>query len=136
MHSGIQDYSYINIRAAAALTGSYVASTDISALTPNFPTKVELRNQLVLYVDLTLGNLTSAQVKLEFSHDGVTYYQEAFTSISNGTDTVNLGEHSMASSGKYRLAFPIKDVHVKVSAKGTGDATGSSMAIGAIIGVA
>lgn len=130
-----QDYSYNTVRAAAVLTGSYVAGTDLSHATPNWIVKVELKNQLELYIDLTLGNLTSAQVKLEFSHDGTTWFQETFETISSGTATATAGEHSFASSGKYRLSIPIKDQYVRVSAKGSGDTTNSSMAIGAIVGV-
>ena len=136
MQVSSQDYAYINIIPSGVLTNGYVAGTTISSTTTNFPCKVELRNQLELYIQLTLGSLTSAQLKLEFSNDGVTYYQESFSTISNGTDSVSAGVHSFSASGNYRMAFPIKDVWIRVSVQGTGTVTNSLMAVGAIIGIA
>lgn len=126
-------YAYRAVRAAAVLTNSYVAGTVVGAEDAggDYPHNV---NQLIVYVDFTLGSLTSGQVKVEFSHDNVTYYQESFSSISGTTDTVSLGEHSFAATGKYRLAIPIKDKYIKISAKGTGTVTSSTMTINAAYG--
>ena len=123
-----QDYTKKSVRAAAILTGSYVAGTDIDI--------VNDQNQLVINIDFTVGSLTSAEVKVEFSHDGITWYQETFGSISAGTDTLSLGEHAISATGLYRLPVQIKDNHIRVSVKGTGTVTGSSMTVDAIIGVA
>jgi hypothetical protein len=126
-------YAYKIIRAAAILTTSYVAGTvwgpsDTSGDRPH-----EM-NQLIVYIDFTIGSLTDAQVKVEFSHDGTTYYQETFSSISTTTSTESLGVHKFTATGKYRLAIPIKDNYIKISAIGTGTTTSSSMAINAVIG--
>ena len=57
-----------------------------------------------------------------------------FSAISGGTDTMTLGEHKVSATGNYRIAIPIKDRYVKISAKGTGTVTSSSLAISAIVG--
>lgn len=130
----VQDYSINPIRSSAVLTNSYVAGTVLGV--SNTPPDPSLRNQLVLYINFTLGNLTSAQVKVEFSNDNVTYYQECFSSIAAGVDTLSLGAHTLNATGKYRLAIPIKDRFIKVSAQGTGDVTNSLMDIQGIVGIA
>lgn len=123
----VQDYKYYAVRSAAILTGSYVAGTVIGP--------VGLQNQLMVLIDLTFGALTDAQVKVEFSNDGTTYYQETFSSVSGGTSTESAGTHKFTATGKYRLAIPIKDQYIKISAIGTGDVSNSSMTINAVVGV-
>lgn len=122
-----QDYVLRPVRSAAILTGSYVAGTVLDS--------THQYNQLVLYVDFTIGSLTSLQVKVEFSADGTAYYQETVATFSAGTSTAVVNEYSMAATGKYRIAIPVSDRYVKVSAKGTGTATASSCAIDAVLAV-
>lgn len=116
----------IPLRRSLILTNSYVAATTIL--------NTEGMNQLILLIDFTIGSLTTAEVKVEFSPDNTTFYQETFSSVSAGTSTESLGEHTFSGTGKYRLAIPIKDKYIKVSAKGTGTVTSSLMAIEAITG--
>lgn len=128
-----RDYELIVIRDAAILTNSYVASTvrwssDNLTLTD--------KNQVVLYVEATLGSLTSIELKAEFSWDNITYYQESSIDVSGGTGTVSLFEYTLTASGNYRLAIPIKDKYMKISAKGTGTVTSSSLKITNITGMA
>jgi hypothetical protein len=111
------------------VAGTVLGPTDT---TGEFPANM---NQLIVLVKFTIGSLTSGQVKVEFSHDGTTYYQQTFTSISTGTSTASLGEYSFTASGNYRFEIPIKDNYIKISGKGTGTVTGSSMTIDAVIGV-
>jgi len=120
------DYFKETIRDAAILTTSYVAGNILS--------EVHDRNQLIILVDLTMGDLTSAELKVEFSDDGTNYYQETASSVSGGTISESLGERVFTESGSYRVLVPINDRYVKVSAKGTGDITDSSMALKAIVG--
>jgi hypothetical protein len=121
-----QDYTLKAVRSAAILTTSYVAGTTIS--------DAHLQSQLVIYVDFTIGSLTSAEVKVEFSDDNSTFYQETFSSVGGGTSTLSEGEHTVTATGSYRIAIPIKDRYIKISAKGTGTVTDSSMTINASIG--
>ena len=126
----LQDYRFLPVRTAAILTGSYVAGTVIGtqAVQP------ALENQLIVCLDFTIGSLTSCEVKVEFSDDDSDYYQETFSNISSGTDSLSLGIHQMTATGKYTIAIPAKYRFIKVSAKGTGTTTNSSLAINAIIG--
>ncbi len=123
----LQDYLLYNVRPVTILTGSYVAGTVVE--------NVHLKNQLIVLARFVIGNLTDGRIKVEFSNDNSNFYQESFSSIAAGVDTVSLGEHKFTASGSYRIAVPIKDRYIKISAIGTGDATGSSMFIDAIIGV-
>jgi len=128
-----QDYIISTVRDSLVLTGSYVAGTVVG------PSDVQtiLENQAVLYVSFTKGSLTTAEIKVEFSDDGITYYQETngeFLSAAAQTNTIF--EHSLAATGNYRIPIQIKDRYIKISAKGTGTVTGSLMAIKLIIGVA
>ena len=122
----IQNAKLSTVRSSAILTTSYVAGTVIDT--------EGIRNQLVIYADFTIGSLTDAQIKVEFSRDGDTYYQETFSSTSAGTDTLSLGVHKMAATGKYRIALDLMDRYVKISSIGTGTTTGSLLAISANMG--
>lgn len=119
-----------DVRAAAALTNAYVEGTVLSP----FNGSPARRSQLVILADFTIGSLTDCQIKVEFSSDGSTYYQETFSSISGGTDTLSAGVRKLTASGKYRIAIPIKDSYIKISAIGTGTVGGSSLAIKAAVG--
>jgi len=127
MASPGQDYlSPQTIRAAAILTTGYVAATVLD-------TQAKF-NQLVIYNAFTIGSLTTAELKVDFSHDGTTWYQETFQAISSGTATETLGEHQWNASGNRRILVPLKDRYVRVSVKGTGTVTNSSMEVLAILG--
>lgn len=120
------DYEQIVIRDAAILTNSYVASI-VRWIDDNL--NLTDKNQVILYLDFTIGSLTSLEIKAEFSPDNVTFYQETSIDITSGTGTVNLFEYTITASGQYRLAIPVKDKYMKVSAKGTGTTTSSSLKI-------
>jgi len=121
-----QDYARKTIRTAAILTNSYVAGTTIE--------QARQYSQIVLLVSFTIGSLTSAELKVEFSPDNTTFYQETFEALSGGTGTLSLGEHTMAATGNYRIAIPARDNFVKISAKGTGTVTSSTITIEAVVG--
>lgn len=124
----LQDnYRAFNVRSAAILTTGYVAGTVLEGM--------DQYNQLNLYIDFTIGSLTTLDLKVEFSHDGTNYYQETASAVSTGTSTETALVHKYAATGKYRLAVPLKDSFVKVSVIGSGGTvTGSSCAITAIAG--
>lgn len=129
----LQQYANVPVRTSAVLTTSYVAGSVIG-LDVCKPDIVRTSNQLNVLVDFTIGSLTSAEIKLEFSDDGINFYQETFSSISAGTDTVTLGEHKIAATGKYSINVEFKSSYVRISAKGTGTTTNSLMAIRATVG--
>lgn len=122
------------IRESAILTTSYVAGTILGAETSN-PTDVTAYNQLILKVRFTKGSLTTAEVKVEFSSDNVTYDQEITETVSGGTITCVVAERSLGASGNFEMPIPISTRYIKVSAKGTGTVTDSLMGITAVLAV-
>jgi hypothetical protein len=131
------DYILRPIRSAAILTNAYVAGTTLGAETTTTLSQPNEYNQLVLLISLTKGSLTSAEVKVEFSPDNTTYYQETAEKVDTATGiaTDAVIEHQFTATGNYRLAIPCTDRYIKVSAKGTGTVTSSSMTINAVLGM-
>jgi hypothetical protein len=114
------------LRASAILTASFVNSSSVAS---------DTENQLVLLVTATMGSLSSIEIRVQFSDDNATWYQETFGSISGGTDTLSAGEHQITTTGFYRIPIPVMDNFIRIGAKGTGTVTGSSLAIDGILGV-
>jgi hypothetical protein len=101
------------VRSATALTASYVAGTavDVSGV-----------SKATVFLSLTLGSLTSAEVKAEFS-EGNDWFQQT---DANGA----LREYSFTASSKRAVdlgGFVAKSL--RIAAKGTGTPTGSSLEI-------
>lgn len=126
------DSTFKSLRAAAILTNSYVGAFIPSTAS----SKPREYNQLVIYIDFTVGSLTTASIKVEFApYMGATtqIYQESdeTSSVTSNVDTkaVNTVVHQFSLTGKYRLLIPIADEMIKISAIGTGTVTSSSMAI-------
>ena len=112
------------------MTNAYVAATDIDAAD-----NVSLYNQLILLIKFTIGSLTDLDIKVEFSHDGTTWYQETFENISGAESTESLGHHTYAATGNYVLAVPLKYNKIRVSAIGNGTVTSSLLQLDAFLGV-
>lgn len=139
MDKTLSQYSPYVIRAAAILTAAYVAGTDISPSSINLNESIFVYDKLQLFVDFTIGSLTSTTLKIEFSDDGTNWYQETVEAIgtpSGGSviTTENLNTRTFIATGKYRISLDINNKWIRVSAIGTGTLTGSSLAITAILG--
>lgn len=130
-------YTKYTVRAAAVLTNSYVAGSVVGPGQTANPQgeNPSGMNQLVVYVAWTKSSATSLEIKVEFSHDGVTYYQQTATSVSSATITATPANYTTTTDGNHRLEIPIKDNYIKISAKCTGTVTSTSCAIDAICGV-
>ncbi len=128
----MDDYKIYSVRSSAVLTNSYVAGTVIGD-----PNLIYEKNQLVILVGFTIGSLTSGGIKVEFSPDGTTYYNEAYDDIATSTGVISerLITRTFSATGNYRIAIPIKDRYIKISAIGTGTVTNSLMSISAVVGV-
>lgn len=128
-------YNFYPIRSSLILTNSYVAGTvlGLGTLTSGV---VNLNNQLILYVQFTLGSLTTGEIKVEFSNDNATWVQETYDDIatSTGIATERSIVRTFAASGSYRIPIQINDKYIRISAHGTGTVTSSLMQIDAIIG--
>ena len=118
------------IRAAAALDpSSYEAATLID--------NAHQANQLVLYVDLTLGDSDYLEIKIEDGHNGGDKYQEMYGLIdgSTGVETLQPAVKRIAQDGLWRIPVSIKAHQILVSVKGATSGTGSSCAISAVLGI-
>lgn len=137
MHN-TENYKIHSVRPAAILTTGYIAGTVLGPVetTSGMPAAHPSRyNQLNLLASFTIGSLTDAQIKIEFSHDGVTYYQETADSApSTGVVTESVIVRKLTATGNYRITLPIKDNYIKISAIGTGTVTSSSLKIDAVLG--
>ena len=115
------------VRSSAILTGSYVAGTVVDLLIDRV--QQEYATQMIATINFTKGSLTSAEYKFEFSSDQETWGQETAGSVATGTITDTLAEHTIAATGVYDIPVPVGKRYVRISAKGTGTATGSLMSI-------
>ena len=120
----IAQYQRAEIRAAAVLTNAYVTATVL--------TETWRYNQLILLVQITLGSLTSVEVRVETSFDNTTWFQETFSQFNTATQSLEqVGDRTFTAGGNYRIALPIADNYVRVAVKGTGTVTSSSCTIDA-----
>lgn len=135
----LNNYEFTPLRTPTVLTNSYVPLPVLGAYDANNSLigQPNLNNQLILYVNLTLGSLTTAELIVEFSHDGLTnWVQETYDNIapSSGIVTETPLIRTFAASGNFRIPIKINDQHIRVSVHGTGTVTGSLMGVNAIIG--
>jgi hypothetical protein len=126
-------YVYKPVRSAAILTDTYVAGTVLAFDGVSSASNPVGYNQLVVCVDFTIGSLTTAEIKVEFSDDGTTYFQEVGSSIAAGVSTDTLLYHKIGATGQYYIPVSMAGRYVKISAKGTGTVTNSTMTITAIL---
>lgn len=117
---------FLGLRPAAILTNSYVAGA--------FVIESYLRNQLVLLVNFTIGSLTSGNIKIEYSYDGTNFFQETNELLSGAITSESAAQHDFTATGTYVIERKIMYPFIKVSAKGTGTVTSSSMSIDALVG--
>ncbi|MEY2595079.1 MAG: hypothetical protein RI965_351 [Bacteroidota bacterium] len=117
-----------NVRTAAILTNAYVAGTTL--------TDCGAYNQLTLRINFTKGNLTDAQIKVEYSEDGTNWTQETFDSVSGGVNTLSAGVLKLSATGAYTEHINFIADQIKISAIGTDDVTSSSLKIDAILSIA
>lgn len=122
-------YKVVNVRNNAVLTTSYVAGEVIE--------NVQHLNQMVLHIDFTKGSLISAEIKVEFSIDGINYHQLTSGTVdTNGLETLKPHTLTIGDDAKFAHLLPVKARFIKISSKGTGTVTGSSLKIRAVLGVA
>lgn len=113
------------LRAAAALTDAYVASSEV---------QVGNSSRINLGLDFTLASLTSMELTVEVG-DGTTWRRYTSMAVSNGTITpypavfsflpANYGTTATSAV----LSLELSDAKVRVQAKGTGTVAGSSLAV-------
>lgn len=108
------------VRAAAILTTGYVASSTFDA---------DRANQINLMCAFTIGSADACRIKVEFTQDKATWFQETDVSLAGGIATHQVIVHRWTATGNYDIAIPVNYRHYRVSALAETDATGTSLAI-------
>lgn len=123
----IKDATRIVLREEAVLTTSYVVTPVNDANGALFDcSQFDAYN---LYIDFTIGSLTSAEVKVEFSYDGTNWFQEPNSLVSGGTNTWTANVNIMTASCAIAPKMTMANKYMRVSCKGTGTVTGSKLAV-------
>lgn len=140
----------INVRTAAILTNSYVVDTVIKDV-QTYPTvnpadganpvavnkgySVQEANELKLFCKFTIGSLTSLEVLVEESVNGVDFYPVTSQSVDTTASVIKLypGPYQRLTTGDFSISLPITCKYIRVSSHGTGTVTTSSLAITAYL---
>lgn len=135
MANNRNDFKKISFRDAAIVTTSYVTAAASNPEDADDAVDIYGYNQLVLYVPITIGSLDSVEIKIELSPDnGSNWFQETTdASPSSGAIVESVVIRQFTASGNYRIPIPISDRRVRVSVKGTGTVTGSSVGVSGVI---
>ena len=119
------------IRAAAILTTSYVTAVTWGEKAIDQARNME-SSHLLLDIDFTKGSLTKLEIKVEYSNDGVNWFNGTTSSAVAGVVTVSDAVFTYTASTVSSLAVTlIKHPFVRVSAQGATTLTSSSLAISA-----
>ena len=115
----------ITLHDGVTLTADYTGNASVTQSSGS-------ENELSLLIAYTMGTAetsNSIEFKLEFSDDDTTWYQESMSTLSGGTDTVVLLEHSFAAvsaAATYDYFYyeaSINATFYRVSLKETGKAS-------------
>ena len=97
---------------AEALTSSFVASSGV---------EVRTAIQVILYVDFTIGNADSMEMRIEFSPDNVSWFREdSYSFTGDGAMDEFPNVYTLESSMTVRLPRPVSDKYMRASVRGTG----------------
>lgn len=113
-------YKSTEIRASAILTTGYVATA---------ARLIDRKNQLNLLVAYTKGSSTGVDIKIQFSDDKTTWYEENSTALASGVLTHTVYAHRFTVAGNYVISVPITHRWYRVSVQAISDATGTLLAI-------
>jgi hypothetical protein len=122
------------VRDAAVLTGTYVAGNGTGA---ENDVDISGANQIVLFLTITMGALDSIELRAEVALASGDRFQEASAAACKGVAFVRPLEYSIRAvdltggAGALYLPIPVLGDKVRISAKGTGTTTGSSLTISA-----
>ena len=114
----------IVIRAAAALTTSYVTSNSFN---------IQGANQLQLLVSFTKGDSDGCRLKIEFSEDGSSWYQESIVEYSSGDANHSPLARKIEDSANLVLSVPTSASFLRVSGQAITSGTSTSLSVLATI---
>ncbi len=105
------------IRTSKILTTSYVAENDIEH---------DGFDAIIIWYEFTKGSSDGVDLKIELSHDKVTWYQEPQWSQEGQVTTHAPNEHHVTDAGNaYILARDMVAKYIRISAKATTNGTGT-----------
>ena len=113
------------IRAAAALTTSFVASTVY---------QIDAGNQLEINGWFTVGSSSGCHIKIEFSENKTTWVQESYTTIINGIVTHTPFVRRILTTGDVKMSIPVLSTWYRVSVKAMTSGTNTSLTLVAVQG--
>lgn len=108
------------LRAASALTSSYVAYTALNT---------GESNQLNLYITYVKGDETSLDIKVEVSPDQAAWFQLPTESADSGVITVTAATWKFTASVTTVIQIPCTFNHAKISVKATGGTPTGTLAL-------
>ena len=116
----------ILVRESSTLSTSYVQSEAIN---------IQGANQLQLLGSFTKGSSSGCKLKIEFSEDLSTWYQESAYALSDGGSTADhfVVERQIEDSADIVIPIPLSSSFIRVSALANGSGTGTSLSIIATI---
>jgi hypothetical protein len=96
------------LRESAVLTTSFVDSEIMN---------IQGANQVQLLVCFTKGNSTGCRLKVEFSEDQSTWYQESMTSEFPSANDVEhtLVARKISDTGNYAISIPVSASYLRAS---------------------
>ena len=115
----------IVVRAAAALTTSYVASDSFN---------IQGANQLQLLAAFTKGGSNGCRLKIEFSEDESTWYQESVAEFLSGNDAKHAPlSRKIENTANLVISVPLSASFFRVSGQAITSGAGTSLSIEATI---
>lgn len=133
----------ITLRSAAVLTTSYVIPS--RPLPDGTTTQAGINiadwNQLVLYVQATLGSATDIRIRVEYSPDNSTWFAQ--TALDIGTPASSLVDGDLArveyvieSTDNFVLPIPAAYRYMRIQCKATASGSGTSLTVQLAPGIA
>jgi len=115
--------TYTNTRPAAILTGDYADATYVLGAAGY--------NQLQIIGNFTKGDLSSCEILVEQSFDGVLYGSISIQVNDSGIPASKLypAPYQLLADGNFIISTGVTANYVRIKVKGTGDPTGSSLAM-------
>ena len=106
------------LRGSSALTTSFVETETMN---------IQGANQVQLLISFIRGDSEGCRLKIEYSEDRVTWYQESMVSEFPSLNEVEHGmiTRKIEDAGNYVLSIPVSSSYIKVSAQAinSGDST-------------
>ena len=93
------------------------------------------KNQVLLYVDFTIGDSDGARIDVEFSQDRVDWHQMTKKSEMGNFTLYSGNELEVQRNDRpIRIAFPVSDSYMRISTKALTTATSAEIGIVALLG--